>query len=92
MRAFLICMLGLFCVSHLFAKWFADFPAVLCFAIAMPRHWRGDIRRLLAARFRVDERERILYTHFPPTNIADMRRTARSHDEGDPTWALISAG
>jgi hypothetical protein len=60
--------------SHELAKWFAGFPAVVCFVIAMvaASDHRGDIRRLLAARFRLDEREKTLYTQFPPASIADM--------------------
>jgi len=87
MRAFLICMLGLFCVSHLFAKWFADFPAVLCFAIAMPRHpigaatFAGCLRRGSAwtsagGSFTRISRRRILPTcgELPAAMMKEIRR------------------
>ena len=60
--------------THEFAKWLADWPAWACFVIALAAasDLDGSIHQWLANRIRLDERERVLYTHFPPRKLADM--------------------
>jgi hypothetical protein len=60
--------------THELAQWFAGWPAWSCFLVAFvaSSDRDGGIHQWLAGRFRPDERESVLYTHFPPRNLADM--------------------
>jgi hypothetical protein len=60
--------------THAFGQWFSGWSAWSCFLVALVA-WSdpdGGIHGWLDNRFRLDERERALYTHFPPRNLADM--------------------